>query len=171
MSTPSIVIASAARTAVGSFNGAFANTPAHQLGATVIADVVKRAGVAPDEVDEVILGQILSAGEGQNPARQASIRAGMPKETTAWGLNQLCGSGLRAVALAAQQIASGDAITVRMLLNHTSGIYSYTDDQGFGDLFYQNPFLYFTAGDLVRIGTSHPPVFPPGTDWSYSNTN
>ncbi len=66
---------------------------------------------------------------------------------------------------------NSDAITVRMLLNHTSGIYSYTDDQGFGDLFYQNPFLYFTAGDLVRIGTSHPPVFPPGTDWSYSNTN
>ncbi len=93
MSSNDIVIASAGRTAVGAFNGAFANTPAHQLGATVVADVLKRAGVAGEEVDEVILGQILSAGEGQNPARQASIRAGLPKETTAWGLNQLCGSG------------------------------------------------------------------------------
>ncbi len=109
MGSNDIVIASAGRTAVGAFNGAFANTPAHQLGATVIADVLKRAGVAPDEVDEVILGQILTAGEGQNPARQAAIRAGLPKEATAWGLNQLCGSGLRAVALGMQQITSGDA--------------------------------------------------------------
>nr|WP_298101052.1 acetyl-CoA C-acetyltransferase [uncultured Shinella sp.] len=109
MSTPSIVIASAARTAVGSFNGAFANTPAHELGATVISAVLERAGVAAGEVDEVILGQVLQAGEGQNPARQAAMKAGLPQEATAWGMNQLCGSGLRAVALGMQQIATGDA--------------------------------------------------------------
>uniref|UniRef100_UPI001C9A2C2A Acetyl-CoA acetyltransferase n=1 Tax=Zoogloea ramigera TaxID=350 RepID=UPI001C9A2C2A len=108
-STPSIVIASAARTAVGSFNGAFANTPAHELGATVISAVLERAGVAAGEVNEVILGQVLPAGEGQNPARQAAMKAGVPQEATAWGMNQLCGSGLRAVALGMQQIATGDA--------------------------------------------------------------
>nr|1DLU_A Chain A, Biosynthetic Thiolase [Zoogloea ramigera]1DLU_B Chain B, Biosynthetic Thiolase [Zoogloea ramigera]1DLU_C Chain C, Biosynthetic Thiolase [Zoogloea ramigera]1DLU_D Chain D, Biosynthetic Thiolase [Zoogloea ramigera]1DLV_A Chain A, Biosynthetic Thiolase [Zoogloea ramigera]1DLV_B Chain B, Biosynthetic Thiolase [Zoogloea ramigera]1DLV_C Chain C, Biosynthetic Thiolase [Zoogloea ramigera]1DLV_D Chain D, Biosynthetic Thiolase [Zoogloea ramigera] len=105
----SIVIASAARTAVGSFNGAFANTPAHELGATVISAVLERAGVAAGEVNEVILGQVLPAGEGQNPARQAAMKAGVPQEATAWGMNQLCGSGLRAVALGMQQIATGDA--------------------------------------------------------------
>ena len=105
----SIVIASAARTPVGSFNGSFANTPAHELGAVVIKEVLSRAGVAAEEVDEVILGQVLTAGQGQNPARQASIMAGLPKETTAWSLNQVCGSGLRAVALGMQQIATGDA--------------------------------------------------------------
>lgn len=105
----SIVIASAARTAVGSFNGAFANVTAHDLGATAIKEVLIRAGVEPGEVDEVILGQILSAGQGQNPARQAAMLAGIPQEATAWGLNQLCGSGLRAVALGMQQIATGDA--------------------------------------------------------------
>ncbi|WP_421580496.1 acetyl-CoA C-acetyltransferase [Shinella sp. M31] len=109
MSTPSIVIASAARTAVGSFNGAFANTPAHELGATVISAVLERTGVAAGEVNEVILGQVLQAGEGQNPARQAAMKAGLPQEATAWGMNQLCGSGLRAVALGMQQIATGDA--------------------------------------------------------------
>ncbi len=109
MSTPSIVIASAGRTAVGSFNGAFANTLAHELGAAVIKGVLERAGVDAGEVDEVILGQVLSAGEGQNPARQAAIKAGIPQEATAWGMNQLCGSGLRAVALGMQQIATGDA--------------------------------------------------------------
>jgi acetyl-CoA C-acetyltransferase len=109
MSTPSIVIASAGRTAVGSFNGAFANTPAHELGAAVISAVLERAGVAVGEVDEVILGQVLPAGEGQNPARQAAMKAGIPQEATAWGMNQLCGSGLRAVALGMQQIATGDA--------------------------------------------------------------
>ncbi|WP_313527477.1 acetyl-CoA C-acetyltransferase [Shinella sp.] len=109
MSTPSIVIASAARTAVGSFNGAFANMPAHELGATVISAVLERAGVAAGEVNEVILGQVLQAGEGQNPARQAAMKAGLPQEATAWGMNQLCGSGLRAVALGMQQIATGDA--------------------------------------------------------------
>ena len=109
MNTPSIVIASAARTAVGSFNGAFANTPAHELGAAAISAVLERAGVAAGEVDEVILGQVLPAGEGQNPARQAAMKAGLPQEATAWGMNQLCGSGLRAVALGMQQIATGDA--------------------------------------------------------------
>src|SRR4029079_15376665 len=108
----SIVIASAARTAVGSFNGAFAATPAHELGAIVIKELLSRAGVAPGEVDEVILGQVLTAAQGQNPARQASINAGLPKETTAWGLNQVCGSGLRAIALGMQQIATGDAKVV-----------------------------------------------------------
>jgi acetyl-CoA C-acetyltransferase len=109
MQSSDVVIAGAGRTAVGAFNGAFASTPAHDLGAAVVADVLKRAKVAAAEVDEVILGQILTAGQGQNPARQASIRAGVPKETTAWGINQLCGSGLRAVALGMQQITSGDA--------------------------------------------------------------
>ncbi|ESZ19587.1 acetyl-CoA C-acetyltransferase [Mesorhizobium sp. L2C084A000] len=105
----SIVIASAARTPVGSFNGAFAATPAHELGVVVIRELLSRAGVEPGEVDEVILGQVLTAAQGQNPARQASINAGLPKETTAWGLNQVCGSGLRAIALGMQQIATGDA--------------------------------------------------------------
>ena len=105
----SIVVASAARTPVGSFNGAFANMPAHDLGTIVVKEVLDRAGVDAKEVDEVILGQILTAAQGQNPARQAAINAGIPKEATAWGLNQLCGSGLRAVAIGMQQIAMGDA--------------------------------------------------------------
>ena len=104
-----IVVVSAARTAVGSFNGAFANTPAHDLGAAAIKGALERASVAAEEVDEVILGQILAAGQGQNPARQAAMKAGIPQEKTAWGLNQLCGSGLRAVAIGMQQIANGDA--------------------------------------------------------------
>ncbi|HVY84359.1 MAG TPA: acetyl-CoA C-acetyltransferase [Caulobacterales bacterium] len=104
-----VVIASAARTPVGSFNGAFAAAPAHELGKTAIAAALQRAKVDATEVNEVILGQILSAGEGQNPARQAAIAAGTPHATTAWGLNQLCGSGLRAVAVGAQQIETGDA--------------------------------------------------------------
>ncbi len=104
-----IVIASAARTPVGSFNGAFANMPAHDLGAVAISGALERAGVSAEEVDEVIMGQILTAGQGQNPARQAAMSAGIPQEATAWGLNQLCGSGLRAVAIGMQQITSGDA--------------------------------------------------------------
>ncbi|MEX2318294.1 MAG: acetyl-CoA C-acetyltransferase [Bauldia sp.] len=107
-----IVIASAARTAVGAFNGAFANVPAHELGAATIGEVLKRANIEPGAVDEVILGQVLTAAAGQNPARQASIGARLPKETTAFGVNQLCGSGLRAVALGAQQIQAGDAAIV-----------------------------------------------------------
>ncbi|MBB3658716.1 acetyl-CoA C-acetyltransferase [Rhizobium sp. BK650] len=109
MSSSSVVIASAARTAVGSFNGAFGTIPAHELGAAAVKGALERAGVSAEEVDEVILGQVLQAGEGQNPARQAAMKAGVPKEATAWSVNQLCGSGLRAVALGMQQIALGDA--------------------------------------------------------------
>ncbi len=104
-----VVIASAARTAVGSFGGSFAKTPAHDLGAAVLQAVVERAGIEKGEVSETILGQVLSAGQGQNPARQAHINAGLPVESAAWGINQVCGSGLRAVALAAQHIQLGDA--------------------------------------------------------------
>src|ERR687896_380882 len=104
-----IVIASAARTPVGSFNGAFATLSAHELGAVAIKGALERAGVAADEVQEVIMGQILTAAQGQNPARQAAMSAGVPKEATAWGLNQLCGSGLRAVAIGMKQIQTGDA--------------------------------------------------------------
>ncbi|SIQ60982.1 MULTISPECIES: acetyl-CoA C-acetyltransferase [unclassified Bosea (in: a-proteobacteria)] len=109
MADSDIVIVGAARTAVGAFNGAFANTPAHELGAAAIKEALKRAKVDPADVDEVIMGQILTAGQGQNPARQAAMAAGIPQEKTAWGLNQLCGSGLRAVAIGLQQIANGDA--------------------------------------------------------------
>src|ERR1700716_21873 len=94
-----IVIVSATRTPVRAFNGAFAALPAHELGKVAIAESLKRAGVEGGEVSEVILGQILTAGQGQNPARQASIAAGIPAESPAWGVNQLCGSGLRAVEL------------------------------------------------------------------------
>jgi len=104
-----IVIASAGRTAVGSFLGSFANTPAHDLGAAVLEGIVERAGIEKGVVSETILGQVLTAGQGQNPARQAHINAGLPIESAAWGINQVCGSGLRAVALAAQHIQLGDA--------------------------------------------------------------
>ena len=107
-----IVITAAKRTPVGSFLGAFAATPAHELGATVVRALLEQSGVAPEEVSEVILGQVLTAGHGQNPARQASIGAGVPKEAPAWGVNQVCGSGLRAVALGAQAIQTGDASVV-----------------------------------------------------------
>jgi acetyl-CoA C-acetyltransferase len=109
MPATDIVIASAKRTAVGSFTGVFGSTPAHELGAVAIAEALKAAKVDPAEVDEVILGQILSAAQGQNPARQAAMKAGIPQEKTAFGVNQLCGSGLRAVALGLQQIVNGDA--------------------------------------------------------------
>ncbi|MCU0826750.1 MAG: acetyl-CoA C-acetyltransferase [Tabrizicola sp.] len=104
-----VVIVAAGRTAVGSFNGSFANTPAHDLGAAVIEAVVARAGIDKAEVEETILGQVLTAGQGQNPARQAHIKAGLSKESSAWSLNQVCGSGLRAVALGAQHVQLGDA--------------------------------------------------------------
>ena len=107
-----VVIVAAARTPVGSFNGALASQHAHELGSVAIAGVLERSGVEPGKVDEVVMGQILQAGEGQNPARQASIGAGIPVESPAWSLNQLCGSGLRAVAVGAQQIAGGDASIV-----------------------------------------------------------
>ena len=107
-----IVIASAARTPVGSFNGALSSLPAHELGKIAVEAAMERAGVAPADVSEVILGQVLSAGAGQNPARQAAVNAGIPFESPAWGMNQLCGSGLRAVALGAQQIRDGSAAIV-----------------------------------------------------------
>ncbi|MEW5424234.1 acetyl-CoA C-acetyltransferase [Amorphus sp. 3PC139-8] len=109
MSQDSIVIASGARTAIGAFNGSFATTPAADLGKIAISGAIERAGIAPDEVDEVIMGQVLTAAQGMNPARQAAIHAGVPKEKTAWTLNQVCGSGLRTVCIGMQQIATGDA--------------------------------------------------------------
>jgi acetyl-CoA C-acetyltransferase len=104
-----IVIVSAARTPVGSFSGALSSLTGHALGAVAIKAAMARAKVDAKDVEEVIMGQILTAGQGQNPARQASIAAGVPIESPAWIVNQVCGSGLRAVALAAQQIATGDA--------------------------------------------------------------
>jgi len=104
-----IVIASAVRTAVGSFNGSLASVSAHELGQKVISEAISRADVAPGDVSEVILGQVLTAGKGQNPARQASVGAGLPHETPAVTINQVCGSGLRTVALGMQAIKSGDA--------------------------------------------------------------
>ncbi len=109
MSESDIVIVGAARTPVGSFNGAFANTAAHELGAIAVKAAIERAKIDAANVDEVILGQILSAGQGMNPARQAAMKAGVPQEKTAFAINQVCGSGLRAVALGAQQIKNGDA--------------------------------------------------------------
>jgi acetyl-CoA C-acetyltransferase len=107
-----VVIVSAARTPVGSFNGGLSTVPAHELGSIAIKEALSRAGVAPSDVDELIFGQVLTAGQGQNPARQASIAAGIPKETAAWTLNQVCGSGLRTVAIGMQQIALGDATII-----------------------------------------------------------
>lgn len=104
-----IVITAAKRTPVGSFLGSFASTPAHELGRVAIEAALAQAGVEADEVQEAVLGQVLTAGQGQNPARQAAMNAGIPKEATAFGVNQVCGSGLRAVALAAQSIRCGDA--------------------------------------------------------------
>ncbi len=108
----SIVIAAAARTPVGAFSGAFANVPAHELGKAAITAALGRANIAAAEVSEVVLGQVLSAGQGMNPARQASRAAGIPDETPAWGVNQVCGSGLRAVVVGYQQIKAGDAAIV-----------------------------------------------------------
>jgi acetyl-CoA C-acetyltransferase len=107
-----VVITAARRTPVGSFLGAFATTPAHELGRIAIEAALADAGVSGEEVSEVILGQVLTAGQGQNPARQAAMAAGLPKEIPAWGINQVCGSGLRAVALASQAIALGDSSIV-----------------------------------------------------------
>ncbi len=109
MKEEEIVIASATRTPIGSFNGGLSTVPAHELGEIVIRAALERAGVKPEEVGEVILGQVLTAGEGQNPARQAAIGAGVPDSATAFTINQVCGSGLRAVALGAQQIATDAA--------------------------------------------------------------
>ena len=109
MSADSVVITSAVRTPVGSFNGSIASVTAHDLGATVIKEALERSSVSPDDVSEVILGQVLTAAQGQNPGRQASMAAGCPKETPAFLINQVCGSGLRSVALAAQAVATGDS--------------------------------------------------------------
>ncbi len=111
-STDDIVIVSAARTPVGSFNGAFGSVPAHVLGSGALKAAMERAGVEAGEVDEVILGHVLTAAQGQNPARQAAIAAGIPDSKTAFAINQVCGSGLRAVALAAQQIRTGESTIV-----------------------------------------------------------
>ena len=107
-----VVIVSATRTPVGAFNGVFASLPAHELGKTAIKAALERAGVEGAQVSEVIMGQVLTAGQGQNPARQASIAAGIPVESPAWGVNQLCGSGLRTVALGYQAILNGDSEVV-----------------------------------------------------------
>ncbi|MDB5689245.1 MAG: acetyl-CoA acetyltransferase [Sphingomonas bacterium] len=107
-----VVITAAKRTPVGSFLGHFATIPAHELGRVAILAALEQSGVAPEDVSEVIMGQVLTAAQGQNPARQASMAAGLPKEVPAWGLNQVCGSGLRAVALAAQAVQTGDATIV-----------------------------------------------------------
>jgi len=133
-----IVIVSAARTPVGSFNGAFAAVPAHDLGKTAIQAAIARAGIAAADVDEVIMGQVLQAGAGQGPARQASVNAGVPVESPAWSVNQLCGSGLRAVALAAQQIAQGDAAIV------------------------------VAGGQESMSQSPHAPTFEPATRWATS---
>ena len=109
---PDIVITAAKRTPVGSFLGAFANTPAHELGRIVIEAAMAQSGIAGEDVSEVIMGQVLNAGHGQNPARQAAMAAGIPKEVPAWGVSQVCGSGLRSVASAVQAIANGDASIV-----------------------------------------------------------
>ncbi|HEX8481715.1 MAG TPA: acetyl-CoA C-acetyltransferase [Allosphingosinicella sp.] len=111
-SSTDVVITAAKRTPVGSFLGAFASVPAHELGRIAIVAALEQSGVSPEEVSEVILGQVLTAAQGQNPARQASMAAGVPKEVPAWGVNQVCGSGLRAVALASQAIQTGDASIV-----------------------------------------------------------
>jgi len=112
MAETDVVIVGAARTPVGSFNGSLASLPAHELGKIAIKAALERAGVDPGEISETILGQVLTAAQGQNPARQASIGAGIPIEAAAWGINQVCGSGLRAVALAAQAVAQGDSAFV-----------------------------------------------------------
>ena len=107
-----VVITAARRTPVGSFLGSFAAVPAHELGRVAILAALESAGVAPEEVSDVILGQVLTAAQGQNPARQAAMAAGIPKEIPSFGINQVCGSGLRAVALATQAIKAGDASIV-----------------------------------------------------------
>ncbi|NXB31737.1 THIC protein, partial [Eulacestoma nigropectus] len=112
MSADPVVFVSAARTAVGSFNGGLSSLPAHELGAAAIREVLRRAGLAPEEVSEVILGQVLTAGAGQNPVRQASVAAGIPYSVPAWSCQMICGSGLKAVCLAAQSILSGDSSIV-----------------------------------------------------------
>ena len=162
-----IVIVSAARTAVTSFGGAFAKTPAHDLGATVLEAVVTRAGIEKSDVSETILGQVLTAGQGQNPARQAHINAGLPAEASAWSINQVCGSGLRTVALGAQHIMLGDAEIViaggqenmtlsphvaNMRAGHKMGDMTYVDSMikdGLWDAF-NNYHMGITAENVAK---------------------
>ena len=138
LSDTDVVIVSAARTPVGSFNGALSSVPANQLGQTAIKGALGRADVAPEDVSEVIMGQILQAGEGQNPARQASIGAGVPVEAPAWAVNQLCGSGLRAVALGYQAIVNGDSEVVvaggQESMSRAPHVAHLRDGQKMGDL-------------------------------------
>src|SRR5262245_21011608 len=107
-----VVIVAAKRTAIGNFLGTVSSLPAHRLAEVVLKDLLAKSGVKGEEVSEVILGQVLAAGQGMNPARQASMAAGLPKEVPAWGINQVCGSGLRTVALGAQAIMNGDSSIV-----------------------------------------------------------
>jgi acetyl-CoA C-acetyltransferase len=115
MSDPetTVVITGAARTPVGSFSGGLSSLPAHELGKVAISAAIQRSNLDVGDINEVIMGQVLAAGAGQNPARQAAVAAGIPVDAPAWGMNQLCGSGLRAVALAAQQVAAGDSKILR----------------------------------------------------------
>lgn len=107
-----VVIVGAGRTPVGSFNGSLSALPAHELGTTVIKGLLERTGLAPEKINEVIFGNVLTAGQGQNPTRQAAIHAGLPVTTPAWTINMVCGSGLRTVALGARAVASGDSEVV-----------------------------------------------------------
>ncbi len=140
-----IVIVSAARTPVGSFNGSLSSLPAHELGRIAIQAAVERAGIAPADVDEVIMGQVLQAGAGQGPARQAAVNAGIPVESPAWSLNQLCGSGLRAVALAAQQIADGSVSIVvaggQESMSQSPHAAHIRDGKKMGDLGFQDTMI------------------------------
>lgn len=145
MASEDIVIVGAARTPVGSFNGALSTLPAHELGAIAIKAALTRAKVEAAEVEEVILGQILTAGQGQNPARQAAIKAGIPQEATAWGLNQLCGSGLRAVAVGLQQITNGDAKIImaggQELMSQSQHVAHLRNGTKMGDMKFLNSML------------------------------
>jgi acetyl-CoA C-acetyltransferase len=140
-----IVIVSATRTPVGSFNGSLSSLPAHELGRIAIQAAVERAGIAPADVDEVIMGQVLQAGAGQGPARQAAVNAGIPVESPAWSLNQLCGSGLRAVALAAQQIADGSVSIVvaggQESMSQSPHAAHIRDGKKMGDLGFQDTMI------------------------------
>jgi acetyl-CoA C-acetyltransferase len=149
-----IVIVSAARTPVGSFNGSLSSLPAHELGKIAIQAAVERAGIAAADVDEVIMGQVLQAGAGQGPARQAAVNAGIPVESPAWSLNQLCGSGLRAVALAAQQIADGSASIVvaggQESMSQSPHAAHIRDGKKMGDLGFQDAFHGYHMGQTAE---------------------
>ena len=154
-----VVITSAARTAVGSFLGSFSNIPAHDLGSAVLEEVVARSGIDKSEVSETIMGQVLSAGQGQNPARQAHIKAGFPVESSAWGINQVCGSGLRAVSIAAQHIQLGDATIVA-----AGGQEVWVKGRSGGDI----QHAYFGGGVLeFKHPRGSPPRHACTREWAY----